>query len=69
MKTVQFKTNINCGSCIAAVTPFLNVVDNIDSWKVDTADPEKILEVELEDDNVDAVLNAVRQAGYTIEQK
>jgi copper chaperone len=24
MKTLQFKTNINCGGCIKAVTPTLN---------------------------------------------
>jgi hypothetical protein len=24
MKTLKFKTNINCGGCLAKVTPFLN---------------------------------------------
>ncbi len=24
MNTYKFKTNINCGGCIAGVTPFLN---------------------------------------------
>ncbi len=69
MKTVQFKTNINCSSCIAAVTPFLNTVENINTWKVDTDNPEKILEVELEDEDTEAVMQAVRSAGYTIEAK
>lgn len=66
--TVKFKTNINCGSCINSVTPYLNEVDNIDMWKVDTDDPNKILEVELDDDNVATVVNAVKKAGFVIEQ-
>ncbi len=67
MKKVTFKTNINCGSCIKSVTPFLNELDNIDSWKVDTDNPDKILTVELDDDDVDAVVNAVKSAGYEIQ--
>ena len=50
MKQVQFKTTINCGSCIQKVTPVLNQIDTIDSWKVDTANPDKVLTVEAEDD-------------------
>jgi copper chaperone len=50
MKQVQFKTTINCGSCIQKVTPVLNQIDTIESWKVDTANPDKILTVEADDD-------------------
>jgi len=67
MKTVKFKTNINCGNCIKSVTPFLNEVDNIDLWKVDTENPDKILEVELDDENEATVIEAVTKAGYKIE--
>ena len=66
MKTVKFKTNINCGSCIKAVTPFLNELDNVDLWKVDTDNPDKILTVELDDEDSDAVVEAVTKAGYEI---
>ena len=66
--TVKFKTNINCGSCINSVTPYLNEVDNIDLWKVDTDNPNKILEVELDDDNTETVINAVKKAGFEIEK-
>jgi copper chaperone len=68
MKPIRFKTNINCGSCIQSVSPFLNDLDNVDLWKVDTDNPDKILEVELDDDNVAAVIDAVQKAGYTIER-
>lgn len=67
MSTFQFKTNINCGSCIKSVTPFLNELDNVDTWKVDTENPDKILKVDLDDENVSDVLDAVKKAGYNIE--
>lgn len=67
MSEYTFKTNINCGSCIKSVTPFLNALDNVEMWKVDTENPAKILSVELDDTNVEAVLNAVNKAGYSIE--
>ena len=68
MKTVKFKTNINCGNCIKSVTPFLNEVDNLDEWKVDTENPEKIFEVELNDENEATVIEAVKKAGFEIEK-
>ena len=68
MKTVQYKTNINCGNCIKSVTPFLNDVENIDLWKVDTDNPDKILTVELEDENEQTVIEAVKNAGFNIEK-
>lgn len=67
MGTFQFKTNINCGSCIKSVTPFLNELDNVDTWKVDTENPDKILSVELDDENVSSVVDAVKKAGFNIE--
>lgn len=67
MKTVQFNTNINCGSCIKSVTPYLNELDNIDTWKVDIENPDKVLEVVLDDDNQELVIEAVKKAGFNIE--
>ena len=66
MKKVHFKTNINCGSCVKSVTPFLNELDNVDTWKVDTENPDKILEVQLDDDDEKSVIDAVKLAGFTI---
>ncbi|UYZ64886.1 heavy-metal-associated domain-containing protein [Hymenobacter weizhouensis] len=45
MQTLKFKTNINCGGCIKAVTPTLNQELGAGNWQVDTADPDKILTV------------------------
>jgi copper chaperone len=69
MSTYKFKTNINCGNCIKSVTPFLNELDNVDSWKVDTENPDKILEVELDDEDVQAVVSAVEKAGFKIQRQ
>jgi len=41
MNQIQFKTNINCGGCIKSVTPFLNALDDIDAWQVNTEVAEK----------------------------
>ncbi len=68
MKKIRFKTNINCGSCINAVTPFLNELDNVDMWQVDTDNSDKILTVELDDENESTVINTVQEAGYKIEK-
>lgn len=67
MNEYTFKTNINCGSCIKSVTPFLNELDNLEMWKVDTENSDKILTVQLEDTNVETVLDAIKKAGYSIE--
>ena len=67
MKTIRFKTSIHCGGCIKSVTPFLNNLDNVDSWKVDIENPDKVLEVTIDDDNEKAVIDAVKKAGFEIE--
>ena len=68
MDTYRFKTNINCGNCVRSVTPFLNEVDEIDTWKVDTENPDKILEAVLDEGGPDVVEKAVKEAGFKIER-
>lgn len=68
MQTVQFKTTINCGGCVAKVTPFLNQLDEVENWKVDTTHPEKILTVSGDELDVDSIKKSVKQAGFEIEQ-
>ncbi len=67
MKTLKFKTNINCNNCVMSVTPFLNELDNIENWKVDIDSPDKTLEITIDDDDEESVIDAVKEAGYTIE--
>lgn len=70
MKTIQFNTNINCGNCIKSVTPFLNAIDSVDSWEVDTNNPSKVLSIHTEEDATavtTSVLDALQQAGFKAE--
>ncbi|MGB0431854.1 MAG: heavy-metal-associated domain-containing protein [Bacteroidia bacterium] len=61
-----FKTNINCGNCIASVTPFMNKELDIESWEVDTDNPDKLLTVESELSAED-VIAVVNEAGFKAE--
>ena len=68
MKTVKFKTKINCTECVKSVTPFLNELNIIDTQTVDIENPDKILEVKLDDDNKKIFIEAVKKAGFEIEE-
>jgi copper chaperone len=68
MENLKFKTNIKCGGCVAAVTPFLNKEASVERWQVDTANPDKILTVEGNAINRPGVIEAIEQAGFKIEQ-
>ena len=68
METLKFKTNINCGNCIRSLTPFLNELDEVEYWKVDTDNPDKILEVKVETGHSQTVIKAVEEAGFKIEK-
>ncbi len=68
MKTLKFKTNINCGGCIKTVTPFLNQLDEVDEWKVDTENPDKILTVGGDDFTAEEIIKTVKNAGYTAKE-
>ncbi|KAA9332375.1 heavy-metal-associated domain-containing protein [Hymenobacter busanensis] len=66
MQTLRFKTNINCGGCIKAVTPALNNVAGLDNWQVDTASADKILTVTSDDLTAQEIIAAVEDAGFSI---
>jgi len=68
MKTIELKTNIMCGSCVAKVTPILNEVIGENRWKVDTANPRKVLTVNTESLDEASVIQAVEKAGYIAEK-
>lgn len=64
---LQFKTNINCSGCVAAVKPHLDNVEGIQEWSVDTNNKDKILTVESAGITADKVVEVVKKAGYKIE--
>ena len=67
MKQYQFKTNINCGGCVAKVTHKLNENPDIKEWKVDTNNPAKILTVKTENLKEEEIKSIVAKAGFSAE--
>jgi copper chaperone len=63
---LQFKTSINCGSCVKTVSGFLNDIKDI-KWEVDTNNPDKILTVEGESLDTELIIDSVESAGFDIE--
>jgi len=64
MKTQKFKTNINCGNCLAKVTPILNAEPRVKSWEVDLKSDDRILTIESEDMSAEDVFKTVIKAGF-----
>lgn len=67
MKEYSFKTNINCGGCVAKVTPSFNENPDIKEWNVDTANPKKILTVKTDNLHEEDVKGIVEKAGFKAE--
>jgi copper chaperone CopZ len=67
MTTIQkYKTNLNCGSCVASVKPHLDNDPAIQRWSVDTANPHKVLTVEGEGVSPEAVQRHIASAGFKV---
>lgn len=66
-KQFQFKTNINCGGCLASVKPHLDNADGICHWEVDTNDKNKVLTVKSEGITEQEIISTVQKAGFKIE--
>ena len=64
MKNYHFKTNINCGSCVAKVSPVLDATEGINTWSVDTSSKDKVLRVETAAFSEKEVIASVEKAGY-----
>ena len=64
MKTLKFKTNINCGGCVSKVTPFLNRQEGVESWEVDTINPNKILTIESDGATEEDVKTTLQKVGF-----
>lgn len=64
---LQFKTNINCSGCVAAVKPVLDNAAGICHWSVDTVNKDKVLTVVSNGISQEELMQKVKQAGYKIE--
>lgn len=63
----KFKTNINCGGCLAAVKPYLDQAAGIVAWKVDIASADKLLTVTSNGATCQQVIEMVEKAGFRLE--
>ena len=64
MKKLQFKTNIQCSTCLSKVSPKLNEQTGIHTWQVDLQDPNRTLTVETETLEPEDIRKAVLKAGF-----
>jgi copper chaperone CopZ len=67
MKTLKFKTTINCGNCVKTVTPFLNEIEGVKNWEVDTNSPDKILTVDAETFDSNIIIETLEDIGFDAE--
>jgi Cu2+-exporting ATPase len=67
MKTLVFKTNINCNGCIAGVTPTLNNLEGVEKWDVDLTSNDRILKIETNTLDEKTVESAIEKAGFKAE--
>lgn len=67
LKKFTFKTNINCGGCLAKVGPVLDGANGIQKWDVDTNTADKILTIVSDGISIQEVIDLVQNAGYRIE--
>ena len=68
MKTLKFKTNIECSNCEARVKPFLDKKEGIASWKVDTDHADKVLTVETESLEAKDIIKTIKRTGFVAEE-
>ncbi|MBZ4191865.1 heavy-metal-associated domain-containing protein [Niabella sp. 3A5MI-3] len=64
---LSFKTNINCGGCVASVKPALDGNNGIAEWHVDTASRDKILTVKTAGATAENIIDTVKSTGFRIE--
>ena len=64
---MKFKTNINCSSCVAKVTPVLDANAQVTHWQVDTEIPEKILTIQGENVDAEELIHSLKKIGYRAE--
>lgn len=64
MTTYHFKTNVNCGGCKASVQPYLDDLEEIVSWQVDTNDKNKILTIQSNQLSEEQIIQKVEEAGF-----
>lgn len=66
-KEFKFKTNLNCGGCVAKVKSDFDSAEGVSQWNVDTANPDKILTVDGQGITEQEIINIVTAKGFKID--
>jgi copper chaperone len=67
MNELKFKSNINCGSCVKAVTSTLNNSINLEKWSVDLQSENRVLTVQGPQLNEKAIVAELSEIGFDLE--
>ena len=67
-KNSQFKTNLNCSSCVGKVTADLNEALGEGQWSVDTSVSDKILTVKNDVLTAEEVVHIIAKKGFKAEE-
>ena len=68
MNVLIFKTNIRYKKDLHTITPVLNSIPSVMLWHVDRTDVDKILRIEASHNDIEAIRNKIRYAGYVCEE-
>ncbi len=65
---MKIKTNAKCAGCSAAIKKALSTLAPAEEWEIDLTSPDRVLTYTGSDEpSVDAVVAAVRAAGFQAE--
>lgn len=65
MEILKFKTNLTDEVQVAKAAPFIDKLEGIKTWKVDTESQEKILSIAAKDLDPQKVESALEEAGFS----
>jgi copper chaperone len=68
MKTLKFKSSINCSGCLLKIGPVLNKTKGINKWEVDINHPNKILFIETDSLMPSDIIDVMNRIGYSAEE-
>lgn len=69
MKKIKFETNLKCQGCVDTLSAHINELDFVKDWKVDLASDKKILIVQGDSIDKNAIQEKVAAAGFTAKEK
>ncbi len=66
-KELKFKTNLNCGGCVAKIKADLDNLQGVSHWQVDTGNADKILTLYSTGVSSQQVVSIITSKGFKAE--